>query len=130
MKTDIDIKDDLYRFINGSLLHSNTNGSLLKTKRDDNSHKEDIVISVNANMMAQLQEAYVYVNIYVQNVLRDTVYIENTERLRELCKLSQELLDVGRIDGARFKLEEQRVIEADTNEHVITNKLRYKQCNE
>lgn len=129
MKSDIDIKDDLYRFINGSRLHSQTNGSLIKTKRDDNSGKEDIVISINANMPAQLQEAYVYVNIYVQNVLRDTVYIENTPRLRELCQMSYELLEVGRIDDARFTLEEQRVFETDTNEHVITNKLLYRQCN-
>lgn len=129
MKTDIDIKDDFYRFINNSVLHSKITGELYKTIREDNSHVEDIVISVNANVNSQIQSAYVYVNIYVPDILRGNTYIEDTKRLRELCSLSFELLQTGYIDDARFVLEEQRVISADSNEHVVSNKILYKRYN-
>ena len=129
MKTDIDIKDDLYRFIKGSALHSNISGAIYKTVREDNSVQEDIVISVNANINSQIQSAYAYVNVYVHDVLRDNTYIENTERLRELCRLSFELLEVFHIDDGRFVLDEQRVLATETKEHVITNKLLYKRYN-
>lgn len=129
MKTDIDIKDDMYRFIKDSTLHSSISGSLYKTKRPNNSALEDIVISVLANRNGQMQESFVYVNIYVADVYRDGVYIEDTIRLRELCNLSSILLDSGRIDSSRFQLEEQRVLDSGNNEHVITNRLLFRQCN-
>lgn len=129
MKTDIDIKDDFYRFIKESVLHSEITGSLYKTAREDNSRNEDIVISVNANINSQIQSAYVYVNIYVQDVLRDNTYIEHSARLRVLCRMASELFESGFVDDAHFVLEEQRVITADTKEHVISNKLLYKRYN-
>lgn len=129
MKSDIDIKDEIYGFIKGSQLHSEISGTLYKTKRDDNSNKEDIVISINANLYGQLQKAYVVVNIYVSDIMRGNVYIEDSIRLRKLCDISKEIFEVGRVGNARFVLSEQRVFETDTNEHVISNKLLYQQCN-
>lgn len=131
MKTDIDIKDDIYSFIKGSKLEKKVSGQLRKTLRPSNSDKEDIVISILANNNGQMQEAYVNVNIYVPDVLRDNQAEENSSRLRTLCKESYELLEVGRGKDFRFVLESQRVLEVNgKDEHVINNKLLYKQNNE
>lgn len=127
MKTDIDIKDDMYRYIKGSELEAEVTGELSKTLRPAGSDAEDIVISMLANVNSQIQQAYVNVNIYVADVLRNKQYEENTIRLRELCNLSSELLEAGRGEGYRFALEEQRVMEVQgKNEHFINNKILYK----
>lgn len=131
MKTDIDIKDDIYAIIKSSSLLKKVTGTLSKTIRPENSNKEDIVISILANQNGQIQEAYVNVNIYVPDVMRKTQNEENSSRLRTLCKESYELLKVGRGNGFRFVLESQRVLEVnEKDEHVINNKLLYKQNNE
>lgn len=127
MKTDIDIKDDIFSYIKGSDLARMVTGSLSKTLRPDKSTAEDIVISMLANVNRQIQEAFVNVNIYVADLQKGTQYVENSIRLRELCTASSELFEVGRGDGYRFSLGEQRVLEVPgTNEHVINNKLLYK----
>lgn len=129
MITDIEIKDALYRFIKGSALHSTIGGSLYKTKRPNNSALEDVTISVLANSNGGIQEAIAFVNIYVADIQRDNVFIENTIRLRELCRLSADILDFGRIDDMRFQLDEQRVLEGENSNHVVSNKLLIRQCN-
>lgn len=129
IKSDIEIKDDIYRFIKGSKLEKVVNGKLSKTKRPSESDKEDIVISVLENGTGQMQEAFVNVNIYVSDNNRNNQSEEATIRLRELCRLSYELLEVGRGEGYRFTLDKQRVLEVNgKNEHFINNKLLYK-CN-
>ena len=62
MKTDQEIKQEVYDYIKGSVLEEAVNGVLTKRKRPLNSKKEDIVISVLANVNAQRQEAFVNVN--------------------------------------------------------------------
>lgn len=133
MKSDILIKDDLYKFINTSPLKSAVTGKICKQGvRPKDSDKEDIVISVIANINGQIQEAVVNVNIYVMDDIKsDGQNQEATIRLRDLCKIASETLEVGSGDDYRFTLESQRVIEvADTKEHVINNRLNYKQVNE
>lgn len=127
MKTDIDIKDDLYRYLSGSSIMEEVTGSLSKTLRPDTSEAEDVVISILGNVNSDIQQAYVNVNIYVADIKRGNQYEENSIRLRQLCNASKELLGVGRGDGYRFTLEEQRVMEVQgRNEHFINNKLLYK----
>ena len=131
MKTDIDIKDDIYLFIKGSRLAYEVNGELRKTVRPKDSNLEDIVISVLANQNAQIQEAFVNVNIYVKDVYRNNQNEEDTIRLRTLCNLAKSLLKLGRGDDFRFVLDSQRVLEVEGKaEHYINNKLLYMQCNE
>lgn len=131
MKTDIDIKDDIYLFIKGSKLDYEANGKLCKTKRPAGSDSEDIVISVIANQNGQIQEAFVNVNIYVKDVIRNKQAEENSIRLRELSNLAKSLLEVGRGRDYRFVLDSQRILEVEgKNEHFINNKLLYMQCNE
>ena len=131
MKSDIDIKDDIYMFIKGSKLHKAVNGKLSKTMRPNNSSNEDIVISVLSNHNAQIQEAFVNVNIYVADIMRDNQFEEDTIKLRKLCDLAKTLLEVGRGSDFRFVLDSQRVMKVNgCDEHFINNKLLYRQCNE
>ena len=131
MKSDIEIKDDIYQIIKGSTLEKAVTGKLKKTRRPANSNKEDIVISILENGSGQVQEAFVNVNIYVSDDVRDGQAEENSSRLRQLCKLATELLEVPRGEDYRFTLDKQRVMEVNgKNEHFINNKLLYKQVNE
>ena len=131
MKTDIDIKDDIYLFIKGSTLDYEATGKLSKTVRPAGSDLEDIVISILANQNGQIQEAFVNVNIYVKDVSRNKQYEENTIRLRTLANLAEKLLKVGRGNDYRFILDSQRIFKVEgKNEHFINNKLLYMQCNE
>lgn len=131
IKSDIEIKDDIYKFIKGSALEKAVTGKLKKTRRPKDSNLEDIVISVLDNAAGQMQEAFVNVNIYVPDDMRDGQAEEKTIRLRELCTIAYNLLEVGRGDSYRFTLDKQRVMEVNgKDEHFINNKLLYRQCNE
>lgn len=131
IKTDIDIKDDVYKHIKGSKLERLVTGKLSKTKRLANSEKEDIVISILENGSGQYQEAYVNVNIYVKDLSRNNQSEENTIRLRELCKVADEVLSVFHGETFRCTLDKQRVLPVNgKDEHVINNKLFYQQINE
>lgn len=123
MKSDIEIKDDIYQIIKGSALEKAVTGKLKKTRRPANSNKEDIVISILENGSGQVQEAFVNVNIYVSDDVRDGQAEENSSRLRQLCKLATELLEVQRGEDYRFTLDKQRVMEVNgkTNTSSITN---------
>lgn len=128
MKTDQEIKQEVYDYIKGSVLEEAVSGVLTKRKRPLNSKKEDIVISVLANGNAQRQEAFVNVNIYVpdQNVKKNGQYEEDGERLEELEKLSADFLNVFWVGPARISLDTQRTLEVENGtEHVINNKLLY-----
>nr|DAK06877.1 MAG TPA: hypothetical protein [Caudoviricetes sp.] len=138
MKTDIDIKDDIWRVIKKSPLFKEVTGELKKTSiRPKESRKEDIVISVLANNIRQKQMAYVNVNIYVADNYVDGQSEENSERLRRLCKMAFSVFE--NVRGVDFRLSltdpnfdcGQRVIESDgTSEHVINNKILYQTINE
>ena len=133
MKSDILIKDDVHAYISKSALSSVVTGKICKQGvRPKGSDKEDVVISVVANQNGQIQESVVNVNIYVaDDIDSNGQYLESTIRLRELCKIASETLEVGRGEDYRFTLESQRVIEVSgTKETVINNKLIYKQVNE
>lgn len=131
MKTDIDIKDDIYLFIKGTALEMSVTGKLTKRKRPKGSFLEDIVISVLANQNGQIQDAFVNVNVYVHDVDVDGQFEEDTIRLRELCRICEQTLKLGRGNDFRFVLDTQRVMEVNgKNEHFINNRLRYMQCNE
>ena len=131
MKTDEEIKDDIYHFIKNSELETAVSGVIRKTRRPAGSDKEDIVISVLENGHGQIQEAIVNVNIYVADNIRDGQAEEDTIRCRQLSRIAADLLEVGRGDGFRFILDRQRVMPVNgKDEHFINNRLLYKQVNE
>ena len=132
MKSDIDIKTDVFRHIMGSPLQQAVTGVVRKTgKRPHNSTSEDIVINVLANVNGQIQTSTVNVNIYVAANVVDGQAEEATVRLKDLCDLASSLFDVFRGDDFRARLLEQRVFEVSgADEYVINNKIEYKQNNE
>ena len=138
MKSDVDIKDDVWRVINKSALLKEVTGELKKTSiRPKGSRSEDIIISILANDTKQKQVAYVNVNIYVADDNIDGQNEEKTARLRKLCQMSFNLFDNVRGNDFRLSLTDpnfecgQRVIEsAGTSEHVINNKVLYQIINE
>lgn len=132
MKSDIDIKDDIYIALLNSPLMKEVSGELCKRKRPHNSSAEDVVISVLANNIAQKQMAYVNVNVYVKDDDIDGQNEEQSQRLRLLCQLSMQSVEA--IHGKDYKVsfddtDGQRVIESE-GEHIINNKLLYQIINE
>ena len=128
MKTDQEIKEEIFLHIKGSVLEDAVSGIVTKRRRPMNSKKEDIIISILANQNAQKQQALVNVNIYVpdQNVKKNGQYEEDGERLTELSRIAADFLEVFWIGPARVSLEEQRTLELPNGtEHVINNKLLY-----
>lgn len=131
MKSDIDIKDEIFGILKGSTLAQAVTGKLSKRKRPKNSDKEDIVISVLANEGDQKQEAVVNVNIYVQDNIIDGQPEEDTIRLRELCDIAKETLKEMHINGVWLKPAPPRVYEAEGIDwHIINNRISYKLINE
>lgn len=133
MKSDIEIKDAIYAVIKGSALEKAITGKLSKTQRPAKSDKEDISVSILDNGSGQMQEAFVNVNIYVPDYIRNGQAEEDTIRLRELCKMSYELLFRCRGNGFRVdsKGSKQRVLEVNgKDEHLINNKLLIQISNE
>jgi hypothetical protein len=131
MRSDEDIKTDIFKFIKGSELHRSVSGKLSKRKRPKGSDKEDIVISILANENGQVQTAYVNVNIYVRDVNVDGQDEEDTLRIASLSTLADNLL--GEFYGQEYTLKmlSQRVLEVPgAAEHVINNKVEYKTLNE
>ena len=132
MKSDIDIKDDIYIALLNSPLMKEVSGELCKRKRPHNSSAEDVVISVLANNIAQKQMAYVNVNVYVKDDDIDGQNEQQSQRLRLLCQLSMQSAEA--IHGKDYKVsfddtDGQRVIESE-GEHIINNKLLYQIINE
>ncbi len=133
MKSVIEIKDNLYTFLKNSALANAITGKVCKQGvRPKGSTKEDIVFSVPANENGQRQEAIVYINIYVKDdIKKDGQHQEATIRLRTLCDLASQTLEVGNIDSYRFSLQSQNVLAVEaTQEHVISNKLSFININE
>lgn len=131
MKSDIDIKTDIFHAIQGSELHKAVTGELRKTgKRPHGSCKEDIVISMLANVNGEIQIATVNVNIYVSAMVVDGQAEERTLRLQQLCHLASELFQLIIGDDFRATLQQQRVLEiSGADEYVINNKIEYKNTN-
>lgn len=135
MKSDVDIKDDVYNVIASSALKGAVTGSLCKRMRKGyvigEKLKEDICISVLANQASQKQEAFVNVNIYIQDEDVMGQKEEKTERLRELCQLSFKTFEAVHGSDFRLSLDTQRVKDCnETGEHVIINKLFYQTIND
>jgi len=132
MKSDGAIKTDVFRVIKGSALEAVVSGKLSKKGRPAGSNQEDIVVSVLDNGSGQIQDAFVNVNIYVPDIQDTTkAHVIHDIRVDELSDLAIELLEVHNGHDFRFTIERQRVYPVEgKNEHCISNRLFYQQCNE
>lgn len=135
MKSDIDIKDDVYKVVDSSEIKTSVTGGIYKRKRPiypkGIALKEDVCIAILANRTSQEQESFVNVNIYVQDEDVNGQKEENTKRLRELCQISLKTFEAVHGPDFRLSMSEQRVIEVEgTGEHIINNKLLYQIIND
>lgn len=133
MKSEIEIKDIIYRHIKGSALEESiiaNGGKLLKTSRPTNSGKEDIIISVLDGINGQFQDAVVNVNIYTQEVKRGNDTVENEPRIRELSRMAIELLEGFNGGSYLFSIKRQRCFKVEgAKEHCINNEITIKITN-
>ena len=130
MKNDERIKQDVQEYIFTTVIPEMVTGVVKKDRRPRNSRLEDVIISVLANENGQIQDATVNVNIYVADKPAGNQYDPDHERLDELADVCQSVFEVFRGDGFRASLLSQRITAVEENEHVITNKIAYKQNNE
>ncbi len=131
MKTDTEIRDDVYALVKKSQIMDAVNGKLCARLRPLNSTAEDVVVSVSANTPGDPQRAFVNVDIYVKDVKVDGRNEEDTARVRELSRVAYDALQSNTMPGFYATLEEQRVYTVDaTGEHLIQNKLRYRHVEE
>ena len=132
IRTDIDIKDDLYGWIAGSTLAGLVSGEVYKDQRPLNSDKEDIVISVLArDAGAQVQRVTVNVNIYVPDIRRGRESVENLPRLREVSAEAAGEFEYRQTSDAVYVLDRQEIFKANGIDwHVINNRLDIRYSNE
>ena len=130
MRSDEEIKTDVYRYVKTSDLMKEVSGVLSKRLRPHNSKSEDVVISIVANTGTQEQTAILNVNIYVQDLDINGQSEENSIRIRELCSLSWDVLQSFYSEIFFARATGQRVYATDADEHVINNKIEYKLIND
>ena len=131
MKTDVEIRQDLYGIIASSSIKDAISGAVRIIPRATGSKTEDCIISVLDGDNAQIQDAIVNVNVYVPNITSGGDSVENVGRTKQLAKICETVLDRGSGDGFRFYLEKQRIMPVNgKDEHVINNRIRYKYNNE
>ena len=132
IRTDIDIKDDIFGWLLGSALVGMISGKVYKDSRPLNSAKEDIVISVLArDAGSQVQRVTVNVNIYVPDIRRGQEAVEDQTRIRTLATEAASLFEYKNEYGAVYELDSQEVIAVNgTDWHVINNQLKIRYNNE
>ena len=137
MRTDNDIKDDVYGLLQNSALKNAVSGEIRKISRSPSSRSEDVIISVIANdNPRQLQEAFVNVNVYVRDLKlkanKEEYYVEDTNRTKQLSRIVADMFENACIgESYRITLDRQRVFAVDaTHEHCINNRLLYQCINE
>ena len=128
MKTDIEIRQDIYKVVCNSDIKTTITGEVSYTGRSTDT--EDCIISLQDNDNEQIQEAFVYVNVYVKNITSGGVSKEDVKRTKTLAKLCSEVLDHGVGESFKFHLAKQRVIAVNgKDEFCISNKLSYNNFN-
>lgn len=134
MKTEQEIKQDIFDYLKPSEAISLISGRLFKESlRPMSSKAEDVVLSIlSSDMSSEYQRAIVLVNVYVGDLRRDDgEAIENCDRLRLLSGVFARVLDRFAGDGYRCTLERQQVLEVDgRGEHCISHRLLYQHLHE
>lgn len=130
MKNDEQIKEEVHEYILSTPLADEVTGIVKRDRRPRDSRSEDVIISVLANENGQVQQSTVNVNIYVQDKPAGRENDPDHERLNYLAQLSSEIFEVFRSSSYRARLLSQRITAVGEDEHVITNKIEYKQVNE
>ena len=130
MKNDEQIKEEVWEYILSTALAEEVTGVVKRDRRPKDSTNEDVIVSMLANENGQMQTATVNVNIYVQDKPSGREKDPDHVRLKNLAKLSSDIFEVFRGNSYRARLLSQRITAVGEDEHIITNKIEYKQNNE
>lgn len=129
--TPIELKDKIYLLLRVKGLHEEISGRIYKESRPENSLLEDVEISILDSSASQVQDFTVNVNVFVPDVHRGDEMIEDTPRLRPLCRVFSDALESNVFDGFRIVLEKQDVYKVrDRDIHAINNRLNVSYCSE
>ena len=145
MKSDIDIQDDVFNYLQGnhelwSALseHKIYPDGLVKDARTEGAENTVVSILANGGNLDEIQEAFVNVNIFIKDLENVesakgagevTTYYRDTKRCRAICRIVAEHLTTYGADF-RIELDEQRVLKDEaTHTHFVNNKLLYKSIN-
>lgn len=135
MKTEADIRDDLYQYVCNSGIKALLSGTVYKydVERPDMSGKEDLVIApLSETPFSQLQEIIVNIRIYVSDLYdrAHSVYRADGIRLRDIEQVCKKTFAIFRTHEARCVLESIKTFKVEgRNEHCIVNRINYKYCN-
>lgn len=134
MKTEANIREELYQYISQSLLTSSLNGRLYKyeEERAEKGSEDIVIVPLTETPISQLQEMIVLVRIYVSDLYDDSslLYRADGIRLKEIEEISKKVFAVFRTKNARCSLESIKTFRVDSKkEHCIVNRINYKYCN-
>ena len=131
MKTDEDIIDDVLQHIKASGVMDSMKGKVYDTERETVA-PEDVVVNMEYNRKGEVQEAYVSVDVFVPSIKVDDQWRRPRKRLRQLCRLWSDCLQLGGLNkDFRLTLDSQNVErEKDTREFKIYNRLLYQTLND
>ena len=131
MKTDVEIRQDVFSFVKVSQIKEYISGEVRLIPRSAKSKVEDCVISVQDSDVAQIQDGYVNVNVYVPNMVSGGESVENVPRTKLLSAICKTILRSFYIDGDWYHLVKQRILPVQgKDEHVINNKIKFHLNNE
>ena len=135
MKTESDIRDDLYTYINSSELKKDISGKIFKyeEERPEKSMAEDIIIALPTETpFNDIQEVIVMIRLYVKDLFDsiNQIYRADSIRLKELENICKETFLAFRTGDARCVAENIKTFKSDsTHEHCIVSRINYKFCN-
>ena len=135
MKTDEELKKDMYHIVVASEIKKTISGEVSYVGRKAGSNSEDCIISVLESLNGQIQDCKLNVNVYVPDITSGGRKVENVSRISTLADICKNAFGDGKRhifgNGFYVYLEKQRVLSVDgKDEHVINNVLRYKFNNE
>ena len=139
--SEIDIKEVFYSLVTSSEIMGMTNGNVYRDKRPLNSKVEDVVISVLASGVGQIQSFLLNINVYVPDIKRGNEFISDDQRIKILMRKCLDFLEGGVMNhtieghetvfGIKYRLESQKLYEVnDAHFHAINHKIRVDVCTE
>ena len=135
MKTESDIKNDLYGYIKSTDLMKSISGKIFKyeEERPEKSMAEDIVIApLTETPFSDIQETVVMLRLYVRDLFDSVnqIYRADSLRISELESICKDTFLRFRTDGARCVMENIKTFKIDSSqEHCIVCRINYKFCN-
>lgn len=126
-KTTLDAVDKVFEVLDASALETEITGKIWKNRKpvgDDD--KENVVVNSLSINNLQLQQGLVNVNVHVPNIsvrvdgITDTT-MPNHERLRELAKMTVDVLDDNWGSDFNFDVQQQVLVQDEVTKSWYIN---------